>query len=714
MIETITQKYIEVLKNDEQEYDAYIILADGTRVDTDISKLRITYNLGEKIIGNFTSKKVEFNLFNTSLYNITNKEFEVFVGLKVDGEFEYTSMGKYIADKPVIKDEALDECMISGQSYSIKFKKPYVPVIPFPCTINVAIKSICNYLNISYVENNFINANYVLNNFFIEETATFYDVIKILVEAGFANAYITTTNALIVRSPSMLIDYKFDLNELFELKKGDNKFGKLNSIVASRIVADDGSTTEDIYARDKTSITSNGLYEYKIIQNEAIDYDRQTAVDNILARILDFEYTQATIETVYNPKLEIGDMLKVPDKKTNTFFLLFAKEITADLSTGLMTIESSEQTKTETDYTSATNKDKRRITEAKVNKLEGKITLLAEEQGEIKEQIVKSVENIEGMQTITLPNCVEGNLLEFYIYGHNTDFNMLVPDDDLYPNDDLFPIGSGASSIDTYTIEVENEDGTKETYDLGEIVLLSKIGDVQDEYVLKDGKASVIRRIDVENVDIQEEVIEELGKKTIFLKNGTNTITLLNYNAKIKAKYVVKNTYTDIFATKSETNAQINIKASEVSTEVNSSVTSAILTLLNNGYLTAEQVNSLVEGNTEEIATIKKQLKQTVTDSQMQIAISTAIGGGVSYFKNTLFTINEQGMWIATSEDEFNALYNNKGMYLYSYEQMIAKFDVNGATLNNLKVLGTVETPHSKKMVATVNGEERVYDFWVD
>ena len=176
----------------------------------------------------------------------------------------------------------------------------------------------------------------------------------------------------------MTADYELGLNELFDLKKEDNIFGPINSIVASRIVADDGSTTEDVYKKNEDSISKNGLYEYKIIQNEAIDYDRQTAVNNMLAGILNFKYNPAKIEAVYNPAVEIGDMLKVPDKKTATSFLLFAKEIIADLSNGLMTIESTEKTQTETDYKSATNKDKKRITEAKVNKLEGKITLLAE------------------------------------------------------------------------------------------------------------------------------------------------------------------------------------------------------------------------------------------------------------------------------------------------------------------------------------------------
>lgn len=371
----ISEEYRKVLKSDEQQYDAYIILEDGTKVDTDISGLKPIYNLGEKIVGNFVTKRVEFTLFNTSKYNISNQEIEVFIGLKVDSEFSYISLGKFICNKPVVKDEAQDECTIIAQNYSLKFKAPYVPVLAFPCTIKEAIRSICEYLSIGYLENDFINADYILEEFYIDEDATFFDVIKILVEAGFANADITNSNSLIVKSPKKVSEYKFSLNELFELKKEDNKFGPLNAIVASRIVADDGSTTEDVYARDETSIIENGIYEYKIKQNEAIDYDRQTAVDNILAGILDFEYIPAKIETIYNPCIEIGDMLEVPDVKTDTSFLLFAKEITADLQTGLMTIESTEKTKTETDYRSVTNKDKRLKTEAKINKLEGKITL---------------------------------------------------------------------------------------------------------------------------------------------------------------------------------------------------------------------------------------------------------------------------------------------------------------------------------------------------
>lgn len=450
------EEYKEVLKSDEQQYDAYIILEDGTKVDEDISGLKPIYNLGEKIIGNFATKRVEFTLFNTSKYNITNQEFEVFIGLKVNNEFNYISLGKFIANKPEIKDETQDECSIVAQNYSLKFKVPYVPILTFPCKIKEAIRAICNYLKIVYIENNFINENYVLQEFFIDEDATFFDVIKILVEAGFANADITNTNSLIVKSPKIEIDYKFDLNELFDLKKEDNKFGPLNSIVASRIVADDGSTTEDVYAKNETSILINDLYEYKIIQNDAIDYDRQTAVNNILAGILNFKYIPATIEAVYNPAIEIGDMLEVPDKKTDTSFLLFTKEICADLSTGLMTIESTENTKTETDYISATNKDKRKKTEIKVNKLEGKITQLVQETSEHEErlaqqeidinsikqnvgEIIDYKREIEGVNQIHLTNSAKQDILKLEIKGNKTYESNLFINENLYPSESLYP-----------------------------------------------------------------------------------------------------------------------------------------------------------------------------------------------------------------------------------------------------------------------------------
>ena len=98
----------------------------------------------------------------------------------------------------------------------------------------------------------------------------------------------------------------------------------------------------------------------------------------------------------------------------------------------------------------------------------------------------------------------------------------------------------------------------------------------------------------------------------------------------------------------------------------------------------------------------------------MTIEIEKAIEGGVSYLKNTLFTIDENGMTIATNQDEFNAKYNNKGMYLYSYDELIANFDVNGTTIRgNLNVNGELITPNLRMMNADVDGVPHTHIHWI-
>lgn len=197
--------------------------------------------------------------------------------------------------------------------------------------------------------------------------------------------------------------------------------------------------------------------------------------------------------------------------------------------------------------------------------------------------------------------------------------------------------------------------------------------------------------------------IDEITPERIILEYYPNTL----YNDTL----VNKDTFDKVTT---EMNTEFNIRANEIETSVKESTTASILTLLNNGYLNAEQVNALVNGNAEDIAIVKEQLTQTVTSSQMQIEITKAIEGGVSYLKNTLFTIDENGMWIATSQDAFNALYNNKGMYLYSYEEMIAKFDVDGTTIEgNLTLEGEFITPNLRMMNVEVDGVAHTHIHWI-
>ena len=184
-------------------------------------------------------------------------------------------------------------------------------------------------------------------------------------------------------------------------------------------------------------------------------------------------------------------------------------------------------------------------------------------------QTVQDIENVteiaEGNKTITLEDCVEGNLLELHIYGNNEVFDYLYPSNDLYPADNLYPYGDSR-------IVVTDKDNNSTTYELGITDVLRKNGEVCDEYVLKDGKASVIRRINNDGTIKSTEQVEKLGEYEIKLKDGTNILTIKNYSASLKVKFAYKNDYTEIFATKVEMNSSITQTAEEINLEVSKKV----------------------------------------------------------------------------------------------------------------------------------------------
>lgn len=74
----------------------------------------------------------------------------------------------------------------------------------------------------------------------------------------------------------------------------------------------------------------------------------------------------------------------------------------------------------------------------------------------------------------------------------------------------------------------------------------------------------------------------------------------------------------------------------------------------------------------------QQQLDLVATSESLSINIRSLVENGMNRLKNTMFEITDEGMRIANDQDEFNALYNNKGSYLYSYDKLVAKYDKDG------------------------------------
>ena len=343
----------------------------------------------------------------------------------------------------------------------------------------------------------------------------------------------------------------------------------------------------------------NGTKDTLWIRQENLFISEEDDIQKIYDYIKDFDFYSFEGTTIINPAVDIGDIINIDGKK-----IIYQGEMTLN-KRFITDIKSKIAIKQKQETTTRKQNQKviNRRVQSRIDQAEGKIEQLVEEVGDRSEkktsitqdidgiyQEVLNIEDltneVEGIKTITLENCVEGKLLSLHIYGNNTVFDYLYPSDTLYPNNDLYPFGDSR-------IVVVDKDNNQNIYELGILDVLRQNNEVCDEFILKDGQAKVIRRVNKSGTTKAKEKIEDLGKLEITLKEGTNTIEIKNYSAKIKAKWAIKSDYTNVFATKVEMNSEIKQTADTINLEVRKKVDeSEVISKINQS---AEQIS--IEAN---------------------------------------------------------------------------------------------------------------------
>ena len=155
------------------------------------------------------------------------------------------------------------------------------------------------------------------------------------------------------------------------------------------------------------------------------------------------------------------------------------------------------------------------------------------------------------------------------LFGNDGQTYGIVPlAEILYPSNTLF--GKNMNLI------VEGTEETK-TIKLPFTFLNYINNEVCDEFLLQDGKASVIRRVGInsnmEKYELEQEVIEDLGEVNITLFDSYNKIYLQCFDSAIySASYMIKNEFTDEFATKVELNSSLKQTSSSIIAEVNGTI----------------------------------------------------------------------------------------------------------------------------------------------
>ena len=565
-------------------------------------------------------KQIEITVKNAGELKDKNVNFQY--GLYINNDYEYIDLGDYYI-KDIEDDKGKKELVVTGYDKMINFMKTFKQSdlqLTYPCTMLALIQKMCEVCGVELYSTDFFHADLQVDeDYFTAQELTYRDVLEKVAESTLTTIFIKDNKLYLHKLANTSVE-KLDASFLSGLTIKE-KFGPLNALVLGR-----GSVEDNIEAKDDSSIAQNGRCEIRFDENEFVEYQREQVIDKMFEQIKGLEYYAYESSDLGVMWLEPCDLIELEDSENNIYQTIYLKA-NITINTGISSdIEADIPEETNTEYKVTTKEEKKTLkVERLAKKNEGLIQDLIEETSENSQKLsqheqtidsisdkVESIQDltqtVEGTKTITLANCVEGDLLELHIYGNNNVFKYLYPSDTLFPSDTLYPYGDSR-------IVVTDENNNSTTYELGVTDTLRKNGDVCDEYILEGGKAKVIRRINKDGTIKSSETIEDLGEYVISLKNGTNKITIKNYTATIKAKYAIQNDYTEIFSTKVETKTAIEQTAEDIDISVNKKL---------ENYSTTTEMNSAINLKANEInqKVEKKVDEETITGAYLVLKIN--------------------------------------------------------------------------------------------
>ena len=542
-------------------------------------------------------KQIEITVKNAN--EIKEKDINFKYGLFINEEFEYIDLGNFFI-KDIEDSKKKDEITVTGYDRMIRFMKNFKQSelqLTYPCKMLKLVQRMCEVCGVELYSTDFYNADLdITEDFFTVQELTYRDVLEKIAQATLTTAFIKENKLNLYKVNDNAIE-KIDKSYLTDLTIKE-KFGPANVLVLGR-----GDVEDNVEEKDQDSIKQNGRCEIRFDENEFIEFQREKVIEGMFEQIKGLEYYSFEASDVGIMWLNPCACIELGDREDNLYKSYYLKA-NITINTGITSdIEAEIPETTETEYKVTTKEEKKTLkVERLAKKNEGLIQDLVQETTEHEEKLTEHEQTINsiadkvsniaditrsitGITTIELENCIKGNLLELHIKGNNTVFESLKLSDNLYLSDDLYLKGDSL-------IVVKDQDGKSKKYELNIQELLRQNGTVYDEYVLKEGKAQVIRRINEDGTIKDEVITEDLGTIEILLEEGNNTLSIKNYDAEISAKWAIKSEYSEIYATNVAMDSEIKQTAQEINLSVNKKL---------EDYSTTTEMNSAISVKADEI-----------------------------------------------------------------------------------------------------------------
>ena len=540
-------------------------------------------------IGTFVMKRIEIT-YNDSDLEFKNKEFNAYKEYKLDNEtWESINYGTFVVTN-VDPSDTKEEITVTAYDYTLKFANTYKTDLDYASgtiTLFQVLQEVCQKVGVELENTSIENGDFIVDSNQFGENTLYGNVITAIAQISCNFAKITSENKLklMLKSESNITIDVSDYEE-FEDKRDTLPYTAV-TLGVSDIEGENVSLIDPDVEPDEA--------KYLIINDNPFAYTeekRTQLIQAIFNKINGFGYSSFVLSNCLYPQLECGDLIKIKNKDgqlVNSIVLrpTFDEVVinfeapstitsTVEYAQPLSAIETAKRAERKVDKANLVITD---IVE-EVGQYDSRITSVEQSVDKIEQQVneaITLIRDVEGNGSITLENTSNTSLYKLSIKGDisllfgndGNQYGMVPYAQPLYPSSNLF--GKNMNLI------IEYKEDDKEVYKLPFTYLNYLSQEVADEFILEDSKVKIIRRVGInssmQKYELPNEVLEELGDFTIPLKEGNPKIYLQCFDSAIyNATYMIKNAYTEEFATKVDLNSSIEQTNKTITAEVNGKI----------------------------------------------------------------------------------------------------------------------------------------------